>query len=260
MLDRASPHALYRQIADDLTEAIETRYQAGERLPSESQLVENYGVSRITVRQALEFLEEQGLVVRKQGKGTFVSTPRIRQDLRQLGGFYPALLSQGVRPDARLMEFGLVESTPRIQSKLCTTEREVLLCSRFYRVDGRPLSVARSYFHPSLITVLTREMAERHTTNTLLTKFAGFDISRVELAIRVQPASTETARLLEVPPSTGLLVLDRLTYSPSPEPGGPDIPRKFSMLYLRSDLYEFSMAFNGEVSLTDGIQVIEQFE
>lgn len=260
MLDRASPHALYRQIADDLADAIATRYRPGDQLPSEAQLVETYGVSRITVRQSLELLAERGLVVRVQGKGTFVGTPRIRQDLRQLGGFYASLLSQGLKPETRLLHFGLVPATPRVQAKLCTDADEVLLLHRFYRLDGRPLASAYSYFHPTMATVLTKVAAERHPTNTLLTEIAGLEISRAELSIRVQPANYDVARLLDVPPSSGLLVLDRLTYCLPTEPGGPDDPRKYSLLYLRSDLYEFSMTVNGAVSLTDGLQVIEPFE
>lgn len=260
MLNRASAYELYRQLADDLAVAITTHYQPGDRLPSESQLTETYGVSRPTVRQALEFLEDRGLVVRKQGKGTFVSTPRIRQDLRDLDGFYASLLSQGLKPQARLQKFGLVPATPRIQTKLCTDAEEVLLLERSYRVDGRPLAVTYSYFHGSMSTILTKATAARHPGATILTQIAGLRINRVELSIRVQPAGHAVAQFLEVPPITGLLVLDQLTFC---QPMGSDAPvtsEKYSLLFLRSDTYEFSMTLNGEFSVTDALQVIDAFE
>src|SRR5690242_20077656 len=94
-LSRSSPEPLHRQLAERLADSIRSRaFKPGERLPSESELAQRYGVSRITLRQAVGALVQQQLVVRKQGKGTFVTAPSVRHDLKRLHGLFGSLLSQ----------------------------------------------------------------------------------------------------------------------------------------------------------------------
>lgn len=131
VLQRRGSITLYRQVADDISAKFRRLYQPGDQLPSEMDLTKEYGVSRTTVRRALEYLENRELIVRKQGKGIFVNISRIHQDLLQLDGFYPSLLKHGVDPLTRLQRFEIVEATPKVQAALRTGDDRVLLLERY---------------------------------------------------------------------------------------------------------------------------------
>src|SRR3954469_9538928 len=107
-LSRSSPEPLHRQLAELLANTIRSRaFKPGERLPLESGLAQRYGVSRITLRQAVGALVHQKLVVRRQGKGTFVTAPSVRHDLKRLHRLFGSLLSQAERASARILRFEL---------------------------------------------------------------------------------------------------------------------------------------------------------
>jgi DNA-binding GntR family transcriptional regulator len=104
-LARDSHVAMYRQLAQQLRGAI-TRgdYRPGDKIPTEPQLIRRFGVSRITARQAVDALAREKLVIRKQGKGTFVAGPLVHHDLLELRGIYDELVAQGLEPHTRLLE------------------------------------------------------------------------------------------------------------------------------------------------------------
>ena len=103
-LDRNTPHPLYRQLAGHLLAMIDTgALKPGQRLPSEQQLMTQYGVSRITVRQATALLARSGKLEAQRSKGTFVAGRVVRHDLDALQGFYQALRSQGIEPQTKLI-------------------------------------------------------------------------------------------------------------------------------------------------------------
>lgn len=247
-ISRSSPVALYLQIADDLTRRYLTAEGRDARLPTEAELTAIYSVSRITIRQALAHLAERGLIVRKQGKGTFATGPRIHQDLHRLAGFHEALVEQDIIPETRLLEFGPREAAPRLQALLRLPTPRVLVLKRQYLVDGRPLAVGAVTLIPALIAVVSREVAARHPSYSLLREYGGFTIDRADVTIRAQQADGDLAGLLGVPVQEAVLVLERLTYA------APDLPCEHSTLYLRSDAYEFGLTIAGGLSLARGIR------
>ena len=97
---------LYLQIADSLLERIESGELApGDRLPAERELSELLGVNRMTLRQALEKLEVQGLLTRRQGDGTFISEPKIERHAGELVPFTREMRRRGFKPGARVITF-----------------------------------------------------------------------------------------------------------------------------------------------------------
>src|SRR5512135_1112678 len=103
---KGGPIPLYHQLKQVLQSDIEQEiYQSGERLPSEPELVREYGVSRITVRQALDELEAEGRVVRRHGKGTYVAERRIEQELVRLTDFVEDMQQAGRNPSSRVLAF-----------------------------------------------------------------------------------------------------------------------------------------------------------
>src|SRR5450756_1435327 len=93
-------------------------WNPGDKIPNELALCHEYSVSRITVRQALTDLEREGYIIRKQGKGTFVSFPRIEQNLTSFYSFSDEFKKRGFRPSNKILEFHLTIPVSEIAVKL----------------------------------------------------------------------------------------------------------------------------------------------
>jgi GntR family transcriptional regulator len=155
-LDPTSDRAVFRQIADHLRDAIEKgRLAENEQIPSETQLVDHYGVARMTVRHAIQVLQSEGLVLAEHGRGVFV---RPRPPVRRLASDRFARRNRELGKAAFIAEAEQAGSTPsvdsivireerpsrEISSRLGTT-RKVLARHRRYLLDDRPVETAISY-------------------------------------------------------------------------------------------------------------------
>lgn len=104
----AEKYSLYQQLADAIRDKIyEGKYAFGEKLPSERSLAEIFGISHLTVRKALTILEEEGLLLRMQGKGTFVRTQKYFVDMQKVGGFSSMFRQQGITIANKVLHAGL---------------------------------------------------------------------------------------------------------------------------------------------------------
>ena len=177
-LSRDSHVAMHRQLAQRLRDAIAGGlYKDGGRIPTEPQLIRRYGVSRITARQAVDALVREGLVVRQQGKGTFVSGPVVHHDLLELRGVFDQLVAHGLNPKTRLLEWGeSVPPTP-VTRRLASGRRKLLRWERLYQIGGKPFAVAQVYLNAGSARV-TREQVEAHPTYSILEKLLRRRISR----------------------------------------------------------------------------------
>lgn len=155
-LDPASDRAVFRQIADQLRDAIERgRVTEGDRLPSEAQLIEHYGVARMTVRNAIQLLQAEGLVIAEHGRGVFVrprppvrrlASDRFARHLREQGkaAFIAEAEQAGSKADVDSIVVREERPPAGIAARLGTT-RKVLARHRRYLLDGRPVETATSY-------------------------------------------------------------------------------------------------------------------
>ncbi|MGA4840633.1 GntR family transcriptional regulator [Streptomyces sp. G45] len=155
-VDPTSDRAVFRQIADQLREAIDRgRFREGEKLPSEAELVDHYGVSRMTVRHSFSVLQGEGLVRAEHGRGVFV---RPRPPVRRLASDRFARRHRDEGKSAFLVEADAAGSHPQVDSLEVKEEkasrdvsarlgsaRKVLARRRRYLLDGRPVEFATSY-------------------------------------------------------------------------------------------------------------------
>jgi len=166
-LDSAVP--LYSQLIGIIKRAITSgEAGVGSLLPSETELCAAFGVSRNTVRQAIGALEEDGFVVRKRGKGTFVADPAMRRKHVEYS-FTTEISQQGKTPSSTVVDFCVVPAEPRIRAimELGDDER-VYRFTRVRNVDGRALIVETSYYPESIYPNLTQEMVQTHSFYSLL--------------------------------------------------------------------------------------------
>ncbi|MCP2073121.1 UNVERIFIED_ORG: GntR family transcriptional regulator [Pseudomonas lini] len=208
---RDSSTSLYEQIAHQLLEEIQRGdYQPNGKLPSEAELGERFGVSRVTVRLAVGKLSEEGVVERKQGKGTFVAAKQVRHGLDALRSFHEALLLQGLQPSMRVVSHAL-QPVPEALRGLFEGADDCLLLERLHFVDEEPIALGRSHLPAELASVTWADV-EHQPIYSILESITGLTVTRADLAIRAQEADKRLASALHVKRGTALLVMERTSW------------------------------------------------
>jgi len=209
---------LYYQIREDLRRRIEAgEWKRGEAIPSEAELQEIYGVSRATVRQALSELVMEGLLIRKQGRGTFVAPPKIVEPLPRLVSFTEEMRMVGMEPSTRSVKVEIVTDPPkRVRETLRTDEDRFLRIERVRCANGQPIVLLVSYL-PSSLGIDPREDFSGSLYALLETKYnirLGEAIQIIEAAI----ADEYTAVQLEIEEGEPILIIRRGTFTKDGRP------------------------------------------
>ena len=160
---------LYAQLVGIIKKNISSGALAvGDLLPSEAELCRTLDVSRNTVRQAIGDLEDEGLVVRKRGKGTFVADPSTnRRGVKY--SFTTEVSSMGKIPSSTLVDFDIITPSPAVCRKMELQEGTKVYCfTRVRNVDGEPLILETSYYPQYIYPGLTRDMVQTHSFYSLL--------------------------------------------------------------------------------------------
>jgi GntR family transcriptional regulator len=198
----------YRTIAGDLRRRIESgEIAAGGLLPSEAELSEAYGVSRVTVRKALELLRADGVATARQGLGWFAAVEPLRQALGRLGTIEDQLEASGRRAERRVLDFGFEAAPARVGAVLGSDE--VLRVSRLNLADGLPFARVTVWVSAALGSALSRDDVERATFYDLL----GVPLGRAAQTIAAAAAEPADARLLQVASGSPVLRCERITYA-----------------------------------------------
>ena len=160
---------LYTQLSGIIRHGITSgTLHVGDLLPSEAELSGAFGVSRNTVRQAVGALEDEGYVVRKRGKGTFVADPAARRKGVPYS-FTTEIAQMGKEPSSTLVDFDVMTPSPTIRDILNLGENmRVYRFTRIRNVDGEPLILETSYYPEYIYPNLTRELLETHSFYSLL--------------------------------------------------------------------------------------------
>ena len=218
-LDKNSHEPLYRQLAKLLISQIHAGdYQTGNRLPSERELSESYKVSRITARQAIDLLFEDGLIFREQGRGTFVAEPRMRH-LQGLTSFTEDMQARGFTPHSRILTQEVLEADGELQNSLkISAGQRILHLVRLRMADDRPIALQASYISLALCPGLQNEDFKDQSLFALLRRKYYLYPTWTEVDIQAVPASKEEATLLEIRPNDPLLVVRGKTFTDSFEP------------------------------------------
>jgi len=146
-LSRDGSIPLYLQVKSWLEDQIASgRLKPHKRVPSERELSERFGISRMTVRQALTELVHDGRLYSRVGLGTFVADPLIRQPLRSLTGFTEDMLARGVQPSSRVLRCEVTDPPASVRQVFDRTPGlPVVILERLRLADGQPMMVERRY-------------------------------------------------------------------------------------------------------------------
>lgn len=236
MIDHNSSVPMYIQLANHISEAIcQGEYRSGDKLPSENTLCNEFGVSRITVRQALNLLVQQDLAFSVHGKGTFVKNPAISHELNKIVSFSRALQQKGLSGHTCVHSFkkGLPSTEP-----YAFFGNEVSNLNLLGYASNSPVVYYRSFFRPELGQKMYDVACELEKSGAAFSTYdlystIGITLSRVEQTISAVNADMELERTLDLPRGKALIVLDSIYYSTD------GTPLEYKTGYYHSDIYSF---------------------
>ena len=210
-IDRTSPIPLYFQVASRLQALIEDETIAvGTRLENEVDLADQLGVSRPTMRRAIQYLVERGMLVRKRGVGTQVVHPKVRRPV-ELSSLYDDLIKAGKKPRTEIRAFEITPATDAIAVALSIPEgTEVTWVERLRYADDEPLALMSNAV-PVDVLPLRREDLENHGLYDLL-RAAGHAPRIADEVIGARAASSTEARLLGEPRNAPVLTMTRTAW------------------------------------------------
>ncbi|HEU5383453.1 MAG TPA: GntR family transcriptional regulator [Ktedonobacteraceae bacterium] len=217
---RKSPLPRYYQLKEIMREKISTgEWKPGDLIPSERELGEQYGISRMTARQAITELVNEGLFYREQGKGTFVSRHKITQQLIRLTGFTEDIKARGQRPGSKVVSAQMVPADETIAERLHI--KPGLLVFRLQRLrlaDEEPLAIEISHLSFIGCEKLLAEDLEQNSLYRLLENKYGLPLLEAEQEIEAGLMSPDEAQLLKVHTGSAALFIRRTTYTERDQP------------------------------------------
>lgn len=221
-IDRKSHVPYYLQLKRALTGKIERgEWGPGDLMPSEAELGKSFEVSRTVVRQALNEMTHEGLVVRQKGKGTFVAQPKIasRGLVQSLEGFYQDLADRGVQVVTQVLDQSLKPADPEVAENLgLEPMAPVVQLVRLRFVDDEPIVLVVSYLPYELCQGVIEADFERGSLYGYLEEECGLTIGRGWRSIEAVAADETTAERLEVEVGAPLMRLRSVSYSPDGTP------------------------------------------
>jgi DNA-binding GntR family transcriptional regulator len=210
-IDRSSPVPLYFQVAERISEAIKAgTLPPGSRLDNEIQLAERLGLSRPTIRQAIQFLVDKGLVVRKRGVGTQVVHGQVKRSV-ELTSLYDDLRRAGQKPETRVSSLETVPAGEEAAAALGVEPgAEVLRLERIRFAMGEPLALLHNWLPVGLAPLSAESLQERGLYELL--RQTGIRMRVAHQRIGARAATASEARLLEERRGCPLLTMVRTTY------------------------------------------------
>ncbi|GAX91729.1 GntR family transcriptional regulator [Effusibacillus lacus] len=237
MLNKNIPIPLYYQLKEKLTQMIQNgEMPVGSLVPSERELSERYGISRMTVRQALGELVKEGLLVREQGKGTFVAEPKINQGLLKLTSFSEDMRSRGMEPDSRVKAIYVQEAPPMVASALgLSSEKRVVIFERVRLADNKPMALEISHLPLAKFPELDKEDLHSASLYKLLEDKYNVSIHHARQTIEVGLSSSVESKYLGIRSKSPVLLIERITFD------AKDQPFEFVKSVYRGDRYKLQV-------------------
>ncbi len=241
-LDFASTVPLHHQLSAALRDGIRSgELRHGQRLPSERELFTELGVSRGTVRQAIQNLINEGLVYTERGRGNFVSGRKIDQALLSFPSLILSLRQGSHRMATRPLGVSTLEASLAIASSLSIGQGDpVIEVRRLRLLDGEPFLLTSTTVPEAVCPRLSADDHELRTVYELLERKYAIPIRRVTSSLETTLLSQAEADLLDVPASTPAFRMERVAYS-------ANVPVAHTVHTIRGDRCRFSFELTNQV-------------
>lgn len=227
----------HEQLRRILLDLCVTELHPGDMLPSERKLVDAYGVSRITVREAVGQLVADGVLERAPGKGTFVARTPLRSDLH-LASFHEDMRRAGARPSTRVVTAAEAVPPPHVAEALhLPPAQKAYHVKRLRLANELPISVDDGWYSPVVLPGLLREDLSQSLYELLAERF-GVLINQAEQTVSASAANPVDAELLKIHPADPVLVFDRVSRCDGQ-------PVEVARSTYRGDRYQLRMHLDG---------------
>ncbi|MGE5114657.1 MAG: GntR family transcriptional regulator [Acidobacteriaceae bacterium] len=213
-LDRRSVVPLYFQIRQYLLDQIRSEeLKPGDAVPSEQVISARFGVSRMTVRQALKSLADLGVIYSQRGKGTFVAGNKLEKSFRQVLSFTEEMAARGSKPSSKVLRFVVEEADQAAANALQISPGEKLISLRRLRLaDSVPMGIEWSRIPLSLCPDLMQRFQPNSSLYQLLSRHYGIKVAVTDEVAEAAVANAEEAHLLQIPKRAPVLLFSRISY------------------------------------------------
>lgn len=233
----SAPLSRYETVKRHVLGAIESgKYEAGDKLPSENELVRALGVSRMTVNRALRELTEEGHIVRRAGMGSFVAGRRMRGHAVDIVSIRDELAGRGEAWSAKVVKQNMIEADKELAAEFqCDTGDQLYYLLVVHKGDNSPIELEERWVNPAIAPDILKEDLTRTTPTDHLLAVA--PLLRAEHVVRAIAAPTEKEQHLEIAPGTPCLEITRKTWT------GERVA-SFAKLLYPGDRYELTARFS----------------
>lgn len=232
-LDFSGRTQLYYQLFDILSQQIKKgEYRPGDMLPTENELVNQYKVSRITVRRAMDLLDSEGLITRKRGYGTIVKPPKMDQTINKVVHFSNEMAKRGQEFSTKMLANEVLPANKLIATALGIPEEEKLIhVNRLRYLNKVPLCLESAYLiHDRCPSVVGNDFGNSSLRLFLESNY-GIVWKRASQKIYAILADKNLANLLMVDEGAPIIYIERVSYDKNDDPG------EFLQGYYRADSY-----------------------
>jgi len=227
----------YFQIFQDIYNKIEEgTYDNGDKLPSETELCNYYKVSRGTIREALKSLMQHGLIITERGRGTFITTNKIEQNVNQLMGFTEVMKKHGKTASGRILEINIKKPNSIVKRIMKLNNNEMVV--RIIRLrfgNEKPLIIEKSYFNYKIFKPLLEYDLEKESIYDLLYKHTSYRLDNAVQDIEAVLASPNESQLLNIDIGAPLLMMTRLIRLKD------ETPFEYTKDFYRADKLKFTI-------------------
>jgi GntR family transcriptional regulator len=234
-MNSTSPQLLYAQVESVLATGIaDGTFPSGSQLPTEDILLQRFGVSRTTLQKAIQNLINRGLIEIRRGKGTFVTTPKIIQDLTELTGFVEDMQAAGRHPTARLLSKQIIPASDAVARQLGITGGTLVVrIQRVRLADNVPMSFDETYLPKAIGEKIIENDLEAEPIFSLLEQKYQMPLVEAEYRMEATSAAPAVAEALGVAPGSPIFLIERTSYCAG------NLPVDYEKLHYRGDQIRF---------------------
>ena len=233
------PVPRYYQLKEILEKRIQTgEFQPDNQFPTDEHLCDEYGLSRGTVRRAIDILVEQGRLRREQGRGTFVTLPQLTPIFFHLSSFNEEMRQRGRTPSTKLLHLKVVPACQAIAADLELEEgEEVIEIVRLRLADCQPMALETRYLAYKTCPAILHEDLEQQSIHNLLIDKYNIPLLRARHTVEARVLTATEAEVLQTRPGSAGFFVSRVTYTLNDQP-----VTRYHIVY-RGDEYRFTAEF-----------------
>ncbi|MBQ0138765.1 MAG: GntR family transcriptional regulator [Kurthia sp.] len=219
MVNKNSHIPIYVQIEEELKHKIYLgEYKVGEPIPSERNLSLYFGVSRMTVRQAITNLVSTGKLYREKGRGTYVAVPKLEQPLNGLTSFTEDMYARGLTPSTKVVKFEKqIPPFDVAQDLLLENDEEVYFMVRIRNADQKPMAIERTYIPVKVLPDLTEKLVSE-SLYKIVEEVYGLPIGNAIQQMEATNVAKEDRKYLHLEPNAVVLTIKRISLLKNGQP------------------------------------------